>query len=134
MRYLLDSNILIGIITKDDRILKRRMNIHREDVALSSIVFHELYYGAFFSGQVRRNLEAVDALAFPVLDFDRHDARAAGEVRAALRRAGTPIGPYDSLIAGQALARGLTLVTGNVAEFSRVPSLPVEDWRAGAAC
>ncbi len=55
-----------------------------------------------------------------VLNFDKEDARQAGEVSAALAAAGTPIGPYDVLIAGQALARGLVLVTHNVSEFSRV--------------
>jgi tRNA(fMet)-specific endonuclease VapC len=131
MRYLPDSSVLIGIITHDDRTLKRRLKIHRQDIALSSIVFHELYFGAFFSKQVSRNLEAVDRLGFPVLDFDVHDARAAGEIRAALKRQGAPIGPYDILIAGQALARSLTLVTANIGEFARVPGLALEDWRTG---
>ena len=58
-----------------------------------------------------------------------NDARRAGDVRAALRARGTPIGPYDVLIAGQALARGLILVTHNVAEFSRVEGLRVENWQ-----
>ncbi len=63
-----------------------------------------------------------------MLDLDREDARAAGEIRAALARQGTPIGPYDVLIAGQAKARALTLVTGNLAEFQRVEGLRIEDW------
>jgi tRNA(fMet)-specific endonuclease VapC len=69
----------------------------------------------------------VDALRFEVLDFDREDARQAGELRARLAAAGTPIGSYDVLIAGQALARALTL-THNTSEFQRVPGLRIEDW------
>jgi tRNA(fMet)-specific endonuclease VapC len=70
----------------------------------------------------------VDALQFEVIEFDKEDARRAGEVRAYLAGRGTPIGPYDVLIAGQAMARGLILVTHNIGEFQRVPALQIEDW------
>ena len=89
---------------------------------------HELYYGAYKSGRPEENLARVEGLAFPVLEFDREDARSAGEVRARLSGAGTPIGPYDVLIAGQALARKLILLTHNRKEFERVPGLRLEDW------
>jgi tRNA(fMet)-specific endonuclease VapC len=65
-----------------------------------------------------------------LLPFTVEDARAAGALRAALRRRGRPIGPYDVLLAGSALARGLVLVTGNAREFGRVTGLLVDDWRA----
>jgi tRNA(fMet)-specific endonuclease VapC len=68
-------------------------------------------------------------LQFVVLEFDQEDARQAGEIRAALAAAGTPIGPYDVLIAGQARARSLVLVTHNTGEFSRVSGLNIEDWQ-----
>ena len=68
-----------------------------------------------------------------MIDFTVADARKAGEIRAVLAAAGTPIGPYDVLIAGQALARDVTLVIRNVREFSRVPGLRVEDWEGGGA-
>ena len=64
------------------------------------------------------------------MPFDDVDARVAAEIRAVLRRAGTPIGPYDNLIAGQALARDLTLVTRNIREFERVQGLRLENWEA----
>ncbi len=63
-----------------------------------------------------------------ILEFDREDARTAGEIRAALARQGTPIGPYDVLIAGQARARDLMLVTNNLSEFQRIDGLKIEDW------
>ena len=75
-----------------------------------------------------QNLARVDARQFEVLEFDREDARQAGEIRASLARAGLPIGSYDVLIAGQAKARGLTLITHNTKEFSRVEGLKIEDW------
>ncbi len=63
-----------------------------------------------------------------LLDFDDEDARTAGQVRAVLERAGTPLGGYDLLIAGQALRRELTLVTANTSECSRVSGLSWQDW------
>ncbi|MFJ1260290.1 PIN domain-containing protein [Cupriavidus sp. CuC1] len=65
-----------------------------------------------------------------MLDFDREDARHAGELRAALAAVGTPTGPYDVLTAGQARARALTLITHNTREFQRVAGLRVEDWES----
>lgn len=82
---------------------------------------------------MQQNLARVDALQFTVLEFDEEDARQAGQIRAHLASKGTPIGPYDVLIAGQAMARGLTLVTHDTSEFQRVPGLKVEDWKRPAA-
>jgi tRNA(fMet)-specific endonuclease VapC len=73
-------------------------------------------------------LDAFIAGPIDVLPFERDDAHAAGEIRAALEAAGSLIGPYDLLIAGQARRRGLTLVTANGAEFSRVAGLAWQDW------
>lgn len=96
---------------------------------MSAVVIHELYYGAFKSQRVEKNVARVDGLQCPVLEFDHEDARQAGEIRAHLASKGTPIGPYDVLIAGQARARKLTFVTHNATEFRRVPNLRVEDWK-----
>lgn len=95
------------------------------------IVLHELYYGAFNSTKLEQNLDELSSFELPMLPFEMGDARVAGEVRAALRQLGTPIGAFDLLIAGQALARDLTIVTNNVREFSRVQGLRVEDWTQG---
>ena len=90
------------------------------DFGIPAVAAHELFYSAYRSANQAQNLA--------VLEFDKEDARQAREVRAMLAAAGTPIGPYDVLIAGQALARGLVLVTHNVGEFARVADLQVEDW------
>lgn len=131
MRYLLDTNSLIAWTARKHEEMQRRMADNRGRVVLSSIVLYELYFGAFNSDKIDRNLREIDGLGIPALDFDRNDARAAGEIRATLRKMGTTIGPYDTLIAGQALARDLTLVTNNTREFARVAGLRVEDWTAG---
>ena len=99
-------------------------------MAIPAVVAHELFYGAFRSQRAANNVALIDALQFAVIEFDKEDARQAGEVRALLAAKGTPIGPYDVLIAGQAIARGMVLVTHNSAEFGRVPQLQLEDWQA----
>jgi tRNA(fMet)-specific endonuclease VapC len=101
-----------------------------QDFAIPAVVAHELFYGAYKGQRTPENLALIDGLQFAVLEFDREDARQAGEIWAALAMAGTPIGPYDVLIAGQASARGLILITRNTREFARVPGLRFEDWEA----
>lgn len=98
------------------------------DVAISAIVAHELFYGVFRSRHAKANLARIDALRFRVVEFDTDDARQAAEIRALLAAQGTPIGPYDVLIAGQAVARNVVLVTANTSELARVPRLRIENW------
>jgi tRNA(fMet)-specific endonuclease VapC len=127
--YLLDTNAVVALLTNRESKLATRARVYKPaDIAISAIVVHELFYGAFKSQQFERNVSLIDRLHFEVLDFDKEDARQAGQVRAHLAGKGTPIGPYDVLIAGQAKARGITLVTHNTKEFGRVPDLRIEDW------
>jgi tRNA(fMet)-specific endonuclease VapC len=129
MRYLLDTNVVIAMLNRsDDGIISTALKHRSEDVGTSSIVMHELYYGAYKSVRRERNLAIVEALRFPVLNFDSQDAREAGQIRAALASLGTPIGPYDVLLAGQAIRHQLVFVTANTREFARIPGLICEDW------
>ena len=131
MHYLLDTNAVIGLLNDTGSALARRARQHPPgDLCISAIVAHELFYGAYKSRRAEHNLALVDSLQLEVLDFDKEDARQAGRVRASLARLGTPIGPYDVLIAGQAIARDLMLVTHNTAEFSRIQDLRIEVWEA----
>jgi tRNA(fMet)-specific endonuclease VapC len=133
MRYLLDANAVIALLNDTTTPIARRIRRHApRDVGVSAVVLHELYYGAFKSRRLEQNVARVDALLFPVVEFDQEDARQAGEIRALLASKGTSIGPYDVLIAGQARARELTLVTHNTTECQRVPGLTVEDWSEDA--
>ena len=129
MKYLLDANAVIGLLGGNAGLLAKVRQHAPEDFGVSAIAAHELFYGAYKSQRKTQNLARVDGLQFVVLEFDQEDARQAGEIRAALAGAGTPIGPYDVLIAGQARARGLIVVTHNIGEFSRVNGLDVEDWQ-----
>ncbi|RWP12661.1 type II toxin-antitoxin system VapC family toxin [Mesorhizobium sp.] len=128
MIYLLDTNAVIAVIKGDAGLLALLKRYRPQDFALSAIVAHELYYGAEKSQRRAENLARIEALQFPVLEFDREDARHAGEIRATLATLGTPIGPYDALIGGQARARNLTLMTRNVREFERIKDLSIETW------
>ena len=130
MRYLLDANAVIALL--NDKTSKTAQRARRErvgDVAVSAIVAHELFYDAFRSRRAAQNLALIDALQFEVLEFDKEDARQAGEIRALLASKGTPVGPYAVLTAGQAVARDLILVTRNTHEFGRVTGLQIEDWQ-----
>ena len=130
MRYLLDANAVIALLNDTTSPIARRVRrFTPRDFGVSAVVIHELYYGAFKSQRVETNVARVDALQFSVLELDQEDARQAGEIRARLASKGTPIGPYDALVAGQARARKLTLVTHNTWAFQGVEGLRVEDWK-----
>lgn len=131
---LLDTNAVIALVTgRSEALLQRVDSMEPGSLAVSSVVAHELWFGAYKSQKVAFNLETLRLLFadLPILDFDREDARVAGEIRAELKKQGTPIGPYDVLIAGQAKARDLILITNNTGEFARVAGLRLEDWTQG---
>jgi tRNA(fMet)-specific endonuclease VapC len=129
MKFLLDTNAIIALMQGHSGFRSRLERREPQDFALSSIVAHELYYGAFKSQKIEANLAQLAALRFEILDFDREDAISAGQIRAQLAQAGTPIGPLDCLIAGQAMARSLTVITHNRREFDRITGLKIEDWQ-----
>lgn len=134
MNYLLDTNAVVALLrNKPAKVRDRYREAEAADdyLALSSVVLFELWYGVAKSSQVSENTERLRILLsgdLDLLDFDDEDARTAGQIRAALEKAGTTIGPYALLIAGQALRRGLIVVTANTSEFSRVMGLNWEDW------
>ena len=127
-QYLLDTNAVIALMKGNARFIAQIKKHQPGDIFISSITLHELYFGAYKSQRRDENLTRVGLLKFQVLPFDDQDALCAGMARARLSAAGTPIGPLDVLIAGMALARGLTLITHNVGEFQRVEGLRVSDW------
>lgn len=136
MNYLLDTNVVVALLRNKPPAVRERYRAAQaagDYIALSSVVLFELWYGAARSGRVAENTERLRILLsgnIDLLDFDDEDARVAGQVRADLERDGQPIGAYDVLIAGQGLRRGLTVVTANSSEFSRVTGLSWQDWTA----
>ncbi|HEU5317033.1 MAG TPA: type II toxin-antitoxin system VapC family toxin [Chloroflexota bacterium] len=134
MSYLLDSNACIALLRRRSVGVRKRYEAAvagGDAIAVSSVVLFELWYGVAKSTQRETNtarLEEFLASPIEVLSFEPEDAREASGIRADLEARGMAIGAYDTLIAGQARRRGLTLVTANAAEFSRVPDLKWEDW------
>ena len=129
MRYLLDTNAYIALLNNISPVLAARVRRRRpSDIGVPAPVAYELYYGAFKSQRVQHNMNLLDQVPFEVLPFDKADARCAGQIRNELESVGSPIGPYDLLIAGQARSRKLTLITANSKEFERVSMLKTEDW------
>ncbi len=132
MRYLLDTSIVIELLRQRNRaaVLSRIERCVPGEVVTSAIVAHELAYGAAHSSRPEQSRRSLALLLDDLqpLSFTREDAAEAGAIRAALRSRGSLIGPYDMLIAGQAKARGLALVTNNEREFARVHGLVVENW------
>ncbi|MBI4579103.1 MAG: type II toxin-antitoxin system VapC family toxin [Planctomycetes bacterium] len=131
MRYLLDTSICVDIIRRRAARAATRLRSHDPgEVGLSSITLAELEYGVARSSDPQRNRIALAKTILPlsVLPFDHWASAAYGRIRADLERAGTPIGPLDTLIAAHARSLNVTLVTSNEREFRRVKGLRVQNW------
>lgn len=130
LRYLLDTDICIYVIKNRPDYLRKIFNRHSAHIGISSITLAELIYGVEKSVRPERNLSVVENFAarLTVLPFDENAAAHAGQVRAALEKAGLPIGAWDLLIAGHARSEGLVFVTNNQKEFRRVEGLRLENW------
>ncbi len=134
MTYLLDTSAAVALIRGRSQPVRDRYRAALAEgrrVQISSVAVFELWYGVARSGREDENAERLRSFLSGVGDivaWDGEDAAAAGSLRRELEQAGTPIGPYDVLIAAAARRRALTLVTSNTAEFARVPQLALTDW------
>lgn len=132
--YLLDTNICIYLMKGTYRSLSDKvLSMDPSEIAISAITVYELEYGAAKSNwgdRTRQNMH-IFLSPFQILPFTEEDAIAAGIIRSDLEKQGRPIGAYDVQIAAQGLARGITVVTHNTSEFSRISNLPLEDWVEG---
>lgn len=128
-RYLLDADTVSYALRGQGRVADRILQRPPSDLCISSMTLAELGFGAESkkSQKLRRAIRSfVGDVA--VVPFDEDAADRFAVVAAGLARAGTPIGVLDTLVAAQALALGLTVVTSNTRHFSRVPGLKVENW------
>ena len=134
MNYLLDTDICIYIINrKPPAVLKRVQSKQPGQIAISTITLAELEYGVFRSRYPDRNRIALleFLLPFALLDFDQAAAVEYGRIRLLLESKGQPIGPMDLLLAAQAKAHDLILVTNNEKEFARIEGPRLENWARG---
>jgi tRNA(fMet)-specific endonuclease VapC len=134
LSYLLDTNAWISYLRQSiPQLTQKFQNTNPADIALSSVVLAELFYGAHHGSASNRasNLALIGRLQqrFASLPFEDRAAAVYGQIRALLAGQGAPIGPNGLMIASIALANGLTLVTHNTSEFSRIPILKLEDWQ-----
>ena len=131
MKFLLDTNICIYLIKKKPPQVLQKFKMHVVgEIGLSSITATELWFGVQKSKYATQNQQALEQFLIPltVVEFNHQAAMTYGRIRAWLEGQGTPIGSLDTLIAAHALSLQVTLVTNNVQEFSRVPSLKLENW------
>ncbi len=131
MKYLLDTNTCIRYLNgRSPEVFKRLNETPEADVCVCSVVKFELRYGALRSKYVEKTLAQQEKFLsrYKSLPFDDAAHIHAAKIRADLARAGTPIGPYDLLIAAIALANDLIVITHNTDEFGRVAGLQLEDW------
>ena len=134
LKYMLDTNICIFTVKNRPAHMREVFNRHRGQMCISAVSLMELIYGAEKSASPESNLAVVEGFAarLDVLPYDEPAASHTGQLRAELAKSGTPIGPYDQMIAGHARSLGLIVVTNNRREFDRVPGLRVEDWATSA--
>lgn len=129
--YLLDSNVCIHLLNGRNTQIEKNFRSHSPaEIFLCSIVKAELLYGARHSQRVSTNLQRLNIFFAPLesMPFDDRCAEEYGLIRAALAEQGSIIGPNDLIIAAIARANDATLITHNTREFSRIPSLRLEDW------
>jgi len=130
MKFLLDTDTCIYALKHNQAVLNRLLAHSREEIAVSVITEAELRTGAAKSTSVAKTLRLIENFLRPLalVEFNSSDAASYAQVRSRLERAGTPIGPLDTLIAAQAVARKLVIVSNNEREFGRVVGLRVENW------
>jgi tRNA(fMet)-specific endonuclease VapC len=130
LRFMLDTNICLYVMKNRPPTLRDRFDEMREFLCISVITLAELCYGAERSDRVTENLRSVERFAgrLAVLPFGPAAAAHFGQLRAHLRRKGTPVSTQDILIGAHARSEGYALVTNNRREFDRMPGLRVENW------
>lgn len=127
---MLDTNIVIFTMKNRPQRVRETFRQHSGDLCISSVSHMELVYGAEKSDRPERNLDVLKGFVarLEIVPYDEKAAAHSGQIRSDLAKAGTPIGPYDQMIAGHARSLGLMLVSNNTKEFSRVAGLRLVDW------
>jgi len=130
MTHLLDTDTCIGVLRQRLGMVQRLSQFAPTDCAVSMVTVYELFCGVEKAQDPARERQKVERLVSTIteLSLDRAAAETAARIRTDLERQGQRIGPHDLLIAGQALASELTLVTNNRQEFQRVSGLNLESW------
>ncbi len=131
MKYLLDTCVISDYFKKNPSVINHLQNISPEKIHISTITVMEIEYGLRLNIEREKKIQPLwrSILNFiHVIPYSPQCAIASASIRAHLKSKGLP-GPYDSLIAGTAIAHDMIMVTSNTDEFIRVPEITLEDWR-----
>jgi predicted nucleic acid-binding protein len=132
-QYLIDTNVLSEVLKKqpNPKVVSRLRSLSSSSIFASEITRMELRFGAALHPDGSALWKTIESSILPLvtwLDFDRNASTMTAELLASMQKAGTPIGPWDTCLAGTALSRGLILATRNVSHFKRIPKLRIENW------
>jgi len=128
--YILDTTILIYFFKGIGQVSQNLLNTPPNEIAIPTIVLYELEYGIAKSSSPEKRTRQLSEICsvVKILPFTDNDARQSALIRAELESKGKPIGPYDLLIAGIAVANNGVLITNNTAEFKHVSTLRIGNW------
>jgi tRNA(fMet)-specific endonuclease VapC len=130
--YLLDADTLSFLVRREPGVLARFVQMAPESLWVSTVTLMEVEFGLVRQPAKRAKVEKVLRMVVAqarIVPFTELEATTTARVRASLASSGRPIGPYDVMLAGTALAHALTVVSGNLREFRRIDGLVCEDWR-----
>ena len=128
--YILDTNTLIYFFKGRGGVPERLLAVSPKEIGIPTVVLYELEYGIAKSKSPKKRQQQLQELCSLVnlFPFGHSEAKLTANLRASLEKKGTPIGPYDLLIAGTALSHNGVLITNNTKEFSRIPKLQLQNW------
>lgn len=132
MKYLLDTCVISDFVKGNAGVLEKIKKTAPDELAISSVTAMEIEYGLKLNpARAKKIQKVIDALllSIHVLPYTQNDANTTAEIRAKLKQQGTPIGPYDAMIAATAHYQNLVMVTSNTKEFQRITGLTLEDWK-----
>ena len=128
--YILDTTAVSAVMRGNPQMDDRLLHLDPADWCISAVTHSEICYGLALRPEATTLIRAADAFlaVATTLAWDAVAAAAHGRLRAQLRKAGTPIGDFDEMIAAHALSVGAVLITDNERRFRRISGLPVENW------
>jgi len=132
MKYLLDTCVISDFVRGHPQVMQKLKSMQPDTLSISSVTEMELLYGLKLNPQRTKKIKPIiDALlgVIKILPYATGAANQTARIRVQLKKARTPIGAYDAMIAGTAMHHQLIMVTSNTGEFSRIPQLDREDWR-----
>ena len=132
MNYLLDTCVISDFFKKEAATITRFQSVSPKQLHVSAITVMEIEYGLKLNPEREKKIRPIwESLTdiIQIILFSTHCAQQAALLRANLKNSCQPIGPYDILIAGTALANDMTVITSNMKEFIRMPEIKVENLR-----